>query len=432
MYKKLIKRNLYKDLYKHLNSKEISLIVGPRQVGKTTLMLLLENELISKKESTLFLNLDREADKKYFVNQNELIRKIQLEIGNNRGFVFIDEIQRKENAGLFLKGIYDFNLPYKFIVSGSGSLELKEKIHESLVGRKKLFELRPISFIEFIDFKTDYKYENKLESFFEIESDEIFLLLREYLNFGGYPRVIVSDTIREKLEVMDEIFRSYLEKDISVLLHLHRIDAFSNLIKISSAQIGELFNYSKIAGELNISLPTLKNYLWYGEKTFILQKLTPYFKNIKKEIVKSPVYYFYDLGLRNYSIERFGKTDNFGLAFENMIFNVIKEKIRWSSKSIHFWRTKEKAEVDFIIDSTQDILPIEVKYRNLVKPTVNRSLRSFIHKYSPKRAIIVNLKLRDKIRIDNTDVLFCPLQDFLLSKEYYMLSTTRHLNSNEF
>jgi Predicted ATPase (AAA+ superfamily) len=122
----IIKRKVFEELKSHLTSKEISLIVGPRQVGKTTLMLLLKEHLENEGKKTLFLNLDVEHDKQFFVSQSALIRKINLELGNERGYVFIDEIQRKENAGIFLKGIYDLNLPHKFIVSGSGSLELKQ------------------------------------------------------------------------------------------------------------------------------------------------------------------------------------------------------------------------------------------------------------------------------------------------------------------
>jgi len=118
----MISRKLFSELKSHLLKKEISFIIGPRQAGKTTLMLLLNDYLMKKGERTVFLNLDIEADKQFFTSQANLIKKIKLEIGEKRGFVFIDEIQRKEDAGIFLKGIYDMNLPYKFIVSGSGSV----------------------------------------------------------------------------------------------------------------------------------------------------------------------------------------------------------------------------------------------------------------------------------------------------------------------
>ena len=360
------------------------------------------------------MSLDNEIDKKFFSSQQALIKKIKLEIGE-KGYVFIDEIQRKEDAGLFLKGIYDMNLPYKLIVSGSGSLELKEKIHESLVGRKRIFELSPVSFEEFVNFKTDYRYEEKIEDFFEIEKEKTLDFLKEYLNFGGYPRIILEEEIKEKKKIIDEIFSSYLEKDISYLLKIKRIDIFSDLIKILSAQIGQLTNYSRISSELNISIQTLKNYLWYAQKTFIIKKLTPFSKNIRKEIVKSPIFYFYDLGLRNYAIGSFGNLNDYGPIFENFIFDILREKIRFTGAIIHFWRSKDGAEVDFIVNLGKNIFPIEVKYRNFKKPEIERSLRSFIRRYHPKKAFIINLNLTKRLKIKETEIIFLSFSKFITS-----------------
>lgn len=409
----IIKRKLINEIRDHLNKKEITLIVGARQVGKTTLMLFLEKELKQRGKKTLYLNLDREVDKKYFTSQENLINKIRLEIGNQKGFVFIDEIQRKENAGLFLKGVFDYNLPYKFIISGSGSLELKEKIHESLIGRKRTFELNPVSFEEFINFKTHYRYENNLKDFFSIETEKREILLKEYLNYGGYPRVITAESEKEKRAIIDEIFHSYLEKDISYLLNIKKIEAFSDIVRIIASQLGRLVNYSKISSEVNISVVSLKNYLWYAEKTFVLQKLTPYFTNPRKEIVKTPIYYFHDIGLRNYSIGMFGNLIDYGAVFENLVLNTIKEKIKLSGISVHFYRTKDKAEVDFILNAGEKVIPIEVKYRKIKKPVLERSMKSFIEKYSPLRAIIINLSFKEKIKVGNTEVLFIPFWDIV-------------------
>jgi predicted AAA+ superfamily ATPase len=405
----IIKRKIFEELKNHLTSKEISLIVGPRQVGKTTLMLMLKEHLEKEGKKTLFLNLDVEHDKQFFVSQSALIRKINLELGNERGYVFIDEIQRKENAGIFLKGIYDLNLPHKFIVSGSGSLELKEKIHESLVGRKRIFELTPVSFEELVNFKTDYLYENKLSDFFEIEKEKTENFLKEYLNFGGYPRVVLEEKLSEKIKIIDEIYHSYLEKDISNLLKVERVDAFTSLIKILASQICRLLNYSELSSTLGISMQTLKNYLWYAEKTFIIQRITPYFKNVRKEITKSPIVYFYDLGLRNYALGFFGKVEfspDLGFLFQNFILNILKEKIRFSNANIHFWRTKDKAEVDFVIDLGKEVLPVEAKYKKLKEPQIERSTKSFIEKYQPKQAWVINLNLDEEIKLNKTKVKF--------------------------
>jgi predicted AAA+ superfamily ATPase len=410
-----IKRALYKEIEGHLNKKEITLIVGPRQVGKTTLMLELLEKLKKKGEKVVYLNLDYESDKRYFESQDILLNKLNLEIGK-RGYVFIDEIQRKENAGLFLKGIYDMQPDYKFIISGSGSIELKEKIQESLTGRKRMFELLPVSFPEFVNYKTGYKYEDKLVDFFELEKEKTEIHLKEFLSFGGYPRVITEESIIEKRKVIDEIYRSYIEKDIISMLNIDRPDAFSLLIKLLAAGTGNILNYSQTASASGISVITLKKYLWYAEKTYIIKMLNPYFRNSVKELTKSRTAYFYDIGMRNFANNSFDLVLNqneTGFVFQNFIMNIISENLRWKGWSLHYWRTTDKAEVDFVINKNSEIIPLEVKYSIIKKSLVKRSLRSFIERYSPKRAFIVSLNYSDTVIVDNTEVLFIPFYKIL-------------------
>jgi predicted AAA+ superfamily ATPase len=415
----MIERTLFTDLVSHLSKKEISLIIGPRQAGKTTLMELLREYLDNKGERTLYLNLDIEWDRPHFDSQSALLRKIELELSKHRGYVFIDEIQRKENAGLFLKGLFDLKSPYKFIVSGSGSLELKEKIQESLVGRKRLFELSTITFDEFINHKTDYKYKENLAEFLEIEKDKTQQLLMEYMNFGGYPRVVLAPEQSEKLQLIDEIYRSILEKDIAYLLKVDKTDAFSGLIKILSSQIGNLINYSEMSSTLNISYQTVKKYLWYSQKIFLLDLISPYARNVRKEITKSPIPYFWDLGLRNYALGIFGhlgSPSECGFIFENLIYLLLKEQVKLRATKLNFWRTKDKAEVDFILEHGRNVVPIEVKYKSLKKEEIPRSLRSFIGKYSPDEAYIINLDYDNTVKINDTTLFFLPYYKLLHKK----------------
>src|SRR3989338_6585445 len=405
----MIKRTVFNEIKEHLKQKEMTLITGPRQAGKTTLMLMLKEFLDKGGEKTVFLNLDIESDKHFFDSQENLVRKIRLEIGKSKGYVFIDEIQRKENAGLFLKGIFDMNLPYKFILSGSGSLELKEKIHESLAGRKRIFEVATLSFGEFVNFKTDYRYEARLNDFFDLEKEKTKAYLEEYLNFGGYPKVVLAEEFAEKKKVIDEIYRSYLEKDASFLLGVKNLEAFGKLMKIIAAQTGNLANVSELSSTLDISTQTVNDYLWYLDKTFIIGKITPYFKNIRKEITKAPVYYFYDAGLRNYALDRFGgikEPNDFGFLFHNLVYNILKETIRFSSRKINFWRTKDGAEVDFVIDGGNKIIPIEVKYSDLKKEEITRSMRNFTAKYAPRRAFVITPGFDKKTAMDNAEISF--------------------------
>jgi uncharacterized protein len=414
----MIKRSIYPSLVKHLSRKEISLITGPRQSGKTTLMSLLKDDLDQKRESTLFLNFDVEWDRVHLESQAALIRKLELDLGKKGGFVFIDEIQRKEDAGRFLKGLYDLRTPYKFIVSGSGSLELKEKIHESLVGRKQLFELATLSFAEFVDFKTGYKYSARLPEFFGIERERAHHLLVEYMNFGGYPRVVLEEKRHEKIVAIDEIYRSVLERDVAYLLKVEKTEAFNNLVKVTAGQVGNLINYKELTSTLGISFPTLKKYIWYAQKIFLLDLVTPYSRNIRKEISQSPAVYFRDLGMRNYPLGLFGNLGSpseVGFVFQNLVYQMLTASLSAGSTRVHFWRTKDKAEVDFVVEKGKRLIPIEVKYKALKDIEIPRSLIHFCEQYSPDEAYMVNLTLKKKKKVGKTDVIAIPYWELLQS-----------------
>ncbi|OHA24319.1 MAG: ATPase [Candidatus Taylorbacteria bacterium RIFCSPHIGHO2_02_FULL_44_12] len=417
--KSVIKRTILQDIRNHVNEKEITLIVGPRQAGKTTLMCILEEELRYEKRQTLFLSLDRGSDAKHFASQEALIEKLTLELGHAGGVVFIDEIQRKENAGLFLKGIYDMMLPYKFIVSGSGSIELKEKIHESLAGRKLVFAVYPVSLWEFINFCTAYRYEDTLAEFFAVEQEFALRLLDEYLRFGGYPRVILAETHEEKTRVMDEIFQSYVEKDISHLLRVEKLDAFRSLVEVLASQNGQLLTVTELSNTLSLSLETVRNYLWYLEHTFIMERVTPFFRNKRKEITKSPVLYFTDLGLRNYALGQYGASltlQDVGFLFQNLIYHILKTALRYSGARIHFWRTKDQAEIDFVVTRGSIITPFEVKYTALKDIMASKSLRSFIKQYAPRQAFIVTRANHADSSIEETRVQTIPFYDLYQMK----------------
>lgn len=406
----MIKRSLFPEIKAHLENPEITLIIGPRQAGKTTLMYQLIDDLKKTNKRTLFLSLDNDSDRPYFDSQEALISKIELEFGSDKGYVFIDEVQRKIDAGLFLKGIYDRNLPYKLIVTGSGSVELKEKVHESLAGRKRLFELRTLSFTEFVNYKTEYRYDQKLSEFFLVDTGLTQKYFEEYLNYGGYPKVVLAQTEDEKRKIIQDIYQSYLEKDIASLLNIQKTENLTNLVRILASQVGCMLNVSEMSSTLGISVNTVNNYLWYLEKTFVINKVTPFFKNIRKEITKTPVYYFVDLGLKNYAKKQFGTafqdlTD--GHLFENFVYLLLKEKLT-PPASLHFWRTQDKAEVDFVIDTGDKVIPVEVKRTKLNKPEVTRSFRSFLSRYHPQESFVVHLGKEFGRKIEGVSVSFIP------------------------
>ncbi len=416
----MIKRTIVERLEGHLTSDQMTILIGPRQVGKTYLMQILKEKLDSEGKKTLWLNLDSEKDAARFISQAALLSYIELMVGKEKAYVFIDEIQRKENAGLFLKGIFDMRTPYKFIVSGSGSLELRAGIPESMAGRKQLFMIEPISFEEFINFKTDYKFEDRLNDFFTIESDKAQRILLEYMVFGGYPRVVLAQTAALKQQEMEEIYRSYINRDIQNLLHLEKSEALTNLLKIIASQIGSLVNFTELSSTVGIDTKTIKHYLWYLEQTFILEKITPFHRNTRKEISKAPIYYFLDVGLRNWLLGLFGlpeiPTLLSGHIFENIIFNMLRSQLKFSPTQIHFWRTRDQAEVDFVLETGLDVIPVEAKYTKIKKTEIPRSFRSFIGKYTPKIGYIIHLGKESKTEVNSTEILILPFYNLVGQK----------------
>ncbi len=404
----MIKREIKDKVVSNLVRKEITIIIGARQVGKTTLLKEIMAGLKGQGRPVLYFNLDIEEDSRHFRSQQILLDKIRLEAGSGRAYVFIDEIQRKEDAGKFLKGIYDMELPYKFVVTGSGSLELKEKIGESLAGRKYLIEMNPVGFREFVNYKTQYKYENRLGDFFLAETEKTARWLDEYLSFGGYPAVVTAGTVLRKQEIMNEIFVSYITKDISFLLGVREPDKFVRLIQLLAAQSGNILNYSQLSQDTGMRLETLKTYLWYAEQTFIINIVKPYFTNLKKELTKSPTIYFNDLGMLNFSRGNLAGTVRDGLLFQNFIYLILKEYFTTGLSRIHFWRTKDKAEVDFVVHAGTGVVPVEVKFKSLKMAAVSRSFRSFISRYRPETGVIVNLDREETLQINGTRVRFVP------------------------
>src|SRR3989338_2013300 len=259
MSRKFIPRQLYFPLKAHLDSPEISLVLGPRQSGKTTLIEKLQADLRAQNKPTVFLNLDIIEDRQWFASQHALLDLIEKRVGPGKAYVFIDEISRLENAGLFLKGLYDLKSGHKFVVTGSGSLELRSDIIEPLTGRKQLFYCFPLSFTEFAAYKleleaADFDRQNSLISR-ELMAQPLKRqrLVDEYLNFGGYPAVVSAQAEAEKTRILREIYLSYLETDIGLLLQVEKERAFENLVRILAHQAGNLVNRAELSATLGIS-----------------------------------------------------------------------------------------------------------------------------------------------------------------------------------
>lgn len=262
-----------------------------------------------------------------------------------------------------------------------------------------------------LDFETDYYY---------LESQEK-LLQKVRLDFG-YPRIVVEEQGQEKLLLMNEIYESYLKKDIVYFLKLDRPDVFTRFIRLCAHLCGSIINYNTLASDSGLSVPTVKKYLWYAEQTFVIKTVSPFFRNKRKEIKKSPTLYFTDVGLRNFALRQMGQdvsAINAGRLFQNLIYLILGDVLRKSMHSIHYWRTSDLAEVDFVIVGGPKPIPLEITYSHLKTPKMTRSLRSFIDTYKPDIAYVVNLSYQDQKRIDETEVRFVPYYE--LYRERYQV-----------
>lgn len=288
-----------------------------------------------------------------------------------------------------LKRIFDSH-KIKIFISGSSSIDLTVNTIKYLVGRIFIFTLYPFDFAEFLSYRAlDYlKFlpaENPLffaESSFKVGGAEAQNNLRrfyeEYLIFGGYPRVILSETIEEKKEVLKNIYNTYFLREVKDILGLIDDYKLNKLIKALALQVGNLIDYRELSLISEFSYASLKKYLNFLEKTFICRQLKPYFKNRRREIVKNPKIYFFDTGLRNAVIGDFRPLEerpDAGALLENGVFGqLVKKEIKFN-----YWRTKQQAEVDFIVEDEGKLAAAEIK-SNLKSGAIS-GLRAFGRQY---------------------------------------------------
>lgn len=395
MIKKYIKRDIFPQVSQHLFEPEITLILGPRQAGKTVLMHQLQQFLIKEKQinpdQIQYFNLDIVQDSEFFQDQTTLIQIIKRQTsGGQRLYLFVDEAQRIKNAGLFFKGIYDANLPVKLILTGSSALEIKAKIHEPLTGRKRVFILLPFSFQEYLKAKSPELLPLISQKITSPEHQQLFRAYTSYLITGGYPAAVLTKSRQEEQEKLIEIFNSYLEKDIIGFLGYKDRASFANLLRLLSAQIGSLVNTNELSRTLKIARATVERYLEALEATFITATFRPYATNIRKTIRKMPKIYFLDNGLKNSILMSWNdwpqRLDQ-GALLEESIANIIWNKIQQSA-NLFFFRTTDGAEVDFVL--TNDLL-IEVKIQIPGKQELNRLIR-IAKMLKSSRIIIVTLE----------------------------------------
>ena len=380
MSEKIYKRKVVDEILKYINSKDIIVIYGARQVGKTTILkYLMENYL---RENVFYFDLELPIFLDLCNQGAENVLKYLMEKGasdKQRIFLIIDEIQYLDNPTKFLKIMHDHYSNIKLFVSGSSTFEIKKKFKESLVGRTVNFEIYSLSFEEFLVFKgKNYKLSEKNT---KQVNDELVNLAEEYIRFGGYPKIVLEKSEEKKQVYLWQIINTYIRKDIKDIGNIKDISTFNKLVELLASQSGQLINILEISNTLKINRETVSNYLNLLENTFIIKKIYPFHRNLRSEISKNPKVFFLDTGMMHLLwLKEFPKVI-LGNSLETFVFAELMK----SGRKINFWRTTNKQEIDFIIKD-KDLYAVEVKHN--FSSINNKNLKFFSEKYKCKTVTI--------------------------------------------
>lgn len=374
---KQVKRNIEeKFIDSVLNTREISVLYGPRQTGKSTLAITAGYKALKKNWEVYYYNLDKQIFT--YRDPQEFIDDVISQKHQKKALIIIDEAQRITEPGLFFKYIHDISKDIKIILTGSASLEIRSKIKEPLTGRKIEFHLNTLTLQEFLqlrDINLDIKN----------ISGVVRDLIIEYMVWGGYPRVVLESNLERKREILKEITQSYLIKDIGNLFNIQ--DEYDILLIVTyiAENVGNLFSIDNATKFTGIKREKTKDILFALKKSFVISELKPYFKTPSKEIKHSPKLYFFDNGIRNAILGRFNYEDilyEIGSVFENLVYNVLQN--RFNHGKIHYWRNINQTEIDFICSPDSNRLFVyESKYTYKAEKQ-SKALGSFKKQYGSK------------------------------------------------
>lgn len=385
-----ISRRLHPALLDSLSEPEVTVLYGARQVGKSVEVFSCIRDLLkqSPKADVFYFNLDFPSPD--FSHPDAFVNAIVSQKQNQKSptYIFLDEAQRLPNVGLFVKYIYDQKLNFKFVLTGSASLDIKQKIKEPLTGRKQEFTLLSLTLDEILAFK-------------KIKLDQIGgdfsllqLVLGEYLLFGGYPAVVTALSFDKKVARLREIADSYIQKDLATMFGLTDVGSIRLVASYLAESIGNLLSVDALSQLAGLPKNQVQKIILALEKTFVVTPLYPFFKDRAKELTHRPKIYFNDIGIRNAVL---GKLDEAlivaekGQLFENAIATQLLSL--YGPQKIKYWRTTNQTEVDFIVEkSFNKLLLFEAKYTWDSSKTA-KNVASFHDTY---RSLLVGEKIISK------------------------------------
>lgn len=370
-------RELENSIKNKIGTGKAIIIVGARQVGKTTLV-----KHLLKDQEYLFFDADDPTIRQLLSNPNT--EQIRTFLGNYKT-VFVDEAQRIEGIGLTLKIITDQFKDVQLIVSGSSSFDLGNKLNEPLTGRKWEYELFPVSWEEF----------EKKEGFIKAEQQ-----IENRIIYGFYPEVLNNQG--KEREVLKNLTSSYLYRDILAFSEIRKPEILDNLLLALSLQVGSEVNYNELAQTIGVNKITIQKYIDILEKGYIVFRLHSFSRNIRNEIKRNRKIYFYDNGIRNMIIGNFNQLKlraDVGVLWENFLLaERIKQNLyKDTFARMYFWRTKQQQEVDFVEEKNGEISGYEFKWNPKTKI---KFPETFVKTYNANTKKIDRKNFREFIIVD--------------------------------
>lgn len=356
----IVVRPIFNDIERQIDTGEAIVITGMRRTGKTTLLEYFYRKIESANK--IMLDLENPLNRKYFETDNHETVISDFRARNidfrRKAYVFLDEIQYVKNIPSVVKYLID-HYQVKFFLTGSASFYLKNLFTESLSGRKLLYELFPLSFKEFLMFKeSPLMIPDQTQAISNVIYAQSAGLYDEYVQYGGFPGVVLKKNAEEKRSALKDIFTSFFQLEITQLGDFRRNDTIRDLMLLLMERIGSKLDIQKLSRELGVSRPTLNDYVAFLEGTYFIKAIRPFSRGKDTEIRKAGKVYVCDCGLAN-CLARIPE----GSLFENSVFQNLRLK-----GSLNYYQRKNGSEIDFIVDKTSGY---EVKL-NAHQPDVNK------------------------------------------------------------
>ena len=355
----VIPRTLEGVIKARLGTGKAIIIMGARQVGKTTLL----KQMFSNVPDVLWLNGDENDVQELF--QQSSSSRLKLYFGKN-STIILDEAQRIQDIGRRLKLITDQLPEIQLVATGSSAFELANRLNEPLTGRKWEYRMYPISFGEMVS----------LHGLLEVKRS-----LRHRMVFGYYPEVVTHQGSEK--EILKQLSDSFLYKDILLLDQIGKPEGLIKLLQVLAYQIGSQVSYNELSSLTGLDAKTVEKYISVLEQAYIVFRLGSFSRNLRSELKKSRKIYFYDNGIRNAVIAHFGQLEgrlDVAALWENFIISERKKFLEYDQRwaSTWYWRTKEQAEIDYLEEGGGVLHAYEFKWNSKAK---TKTPHSFLNAY---------------------------------------------------